>query len=169
MTTVQAVHSYGQPFKHVIDFLLFPKCLLYRFSWFPIVLHLFYLPINLEPLGIIINLQSIIVIYKIYQSLILTASLVKFQSNCCLSKCRGSPTSTISTSTNFRAIGIERSLDHLLTRGCTRIYIHNGCFDAYEAKVNKDIYQYQEKVKLTSQFRRFLKFFNGLLEFPSFP
>ena len=107
MTTVQAVHSYGQPFKHVIDFLLFPKCLLYRFSWFPIVLHLFYLPINLEPLGIIINLQSIIVIYKIYQSLILTASLVKFQSNCCLSKCRGSPTSTISTSTNFIAIGMK--------------------------------------------------------------
>ena len=45
----------------------------------------------------------------------------------------------------------------------------NGCFDAYEVKVNKDIFKYQEKVKLISQFQRFLKFFNGLLEFSSFP
>ena len=45
----------------------------------------------------------------------------------------------------------------------------NGCFDAYEVKVNKDIFQYQEKVKLIAQFQRFFKFFNGLLEFASLP
>ena len=43
--------------------------------------------------------------------------------------------------------------------------IPNGCFDAYEVKVNKDIF----KVKLISQFQRFFLFFNGLLEFASFP
>ena len=47
--------------------------------------------------------------------------------------------------------------------------IPNGCFDAYEVKVNKDIFKYQEKVKLISQFQRFFLFFNGLLEFASFP
>ena len=31
-----------------------------------------------------------------------------------------------------------------------RIHIPNGCFDAYEVKVNKDIFKYQEKVKLIS-------------------
>ena len=46
--------------------------------------------------------------------------------------------------------------------------IPNGCVDAYEVKVNKDIFKYQEKVKLISQFQRFLSFFNGLLEFASF-
>ena len=48
-------------------------------------------------------------------------------------------------------------------------HIPNGCFDAYEVKVNKDIFEYQEKVKLISQFRRFFKFFNGSLEFALFP
>ena len=47
--------------------------------------------------------------------------------------------------------------------------IPNGCFDAYEVKVNKDIFKYQETVKLTYLFQRFLKIFNGLLEFASFP
>ena len=32
------------------------------------------------------------------------------------------------------------------------LYIPNGCLDAYEVKVNKDIFKYQEKVKLISQF-----------------
>ena len=45
----------------------------------------------------------------------------------------------------------------------------NGCFDAYEVKVNKGIFKYKEKVKLISQFQRFFLFFNGLLEFASFP
>ena len=48
-------------------------------------------------------------------------------------------------------------------------HIPNGCYDAYEVKVNKDIFKYQEKVKLISQFQRFFLFFNGLLEFASFP
>ena len=37
--------------------------------------------------------------------------------------------------------------------------------DAYEVKVNIDIFKYQEEVKLISQFQRFFKFFDGLLEF----
>ena len=37
--------------------------------------------------------------------------------------------------------------------------ISNGCFDAYEVKVNKDIFKYQEKVKLISQFQRFFFIF----------
>ena len=41
--------------------------------------------------------------------------------------------------------------------------------DAYEVKVNMDIFKYQEKVKLISQFQRFFSFFNGLLEFASLP
>ena len=41
--------------------------------------------------------------------------------------------------------------------------IPNGRFDAYEVKVNKDIFKYQEKVKLISQFQRFSKIFNCLL------
>ena len=40
---------------------------------------------------------------------------------------------------------------------------------AYEVKVDIDIFQYQEKVKLISQFQRFFLFFNGVLEFASFP
>ena len=47
--------------------------------------------------------------------------------------------------------------------------IPNGCFDAYDVKVNKDIFQCQEKVKLISQFQRCFKFFNELLVFASFP
>ena len=47
--------------------------------------------------------------------------------------------------------------------------IPNGCLDAYEVKVNIDIFKYQEKVKLISQFQRFFSFFNGLLEFASLP
>ena len=43
------------------------------------------------------------------------------------------------------------------------LHIPNGCFDAYEVKVNKDIFQYQEKVKLITQFQRFILFFNGFL------
>ena len=31
-------------------------------------------------------------------------------------------------------------------------FIPNGCFDAYEVKVNQDIFKYQEKVKLISHF-----------------
>ena len=49
------------------------------------------------------------------------------------------------------------------------LYIPNGCFDAYEVKVNKDICKYQEKVKLVSRFQIYFLFFNGLLEFTSFP
>ena len=45
--------------------------------------------------------------------------------------------------------------------------IPNGCFDAYEVKVNKDIFKYHEKVKLISQFQSLFLFFNGLLEFAS--
>ena len=40
--------------------------------------------------------------------------------------------------------------------------IPNGCLDAYEVKVNIDIFKYQEKVKLISQFQRFFTFSNGL-------
>ena len=47
--------------------------------------------------------------------------------------------------------------------------IPNGCFDAYEAKVNKGIFKYQEKVKLVSRFQIYFLFFNGLLKFTSFP
>ena len=47
--------------------------------------------------------------------------------------------------------------------------IPNGCFNAYEVKVNKDIFKYQEKVKLTYLFQRFFKIFTGLLEFASLP
>ena len=36
--------------------------------------------------------------------------------------------------------------------------IPNGCLDAYEVKVNIDIFKYQEKVKLISQFQRFFHF-----------
>ena len=43
------------------------------------------------------------------------------------------------------------------------LVIPNGCLDAYEVKVDIDIFQYQEKVKLISQFQRFFSFFNGLL------
>ena len=53
-------------------------------------------------------------------------------------------------------------------RGVIQI-IPNGCFHAYEVKVNKDMFKYQEKVKLIYQFQRFFKIFNGLLEFASFP
>ena len=37
--------------------------------------------------------------------------------------------------------------------------IPNGCLDAYEVKVNIDIFKYQEKVKLISQFQRFFFIF----------
>ena len=47
--------------------------------------------------------------------------------------------------------------------------IPNGCLDAYEVKVKKDIFKYQENVKLISQFQRFFSFFNGLLELASLP
>ena len=33
------------------------------------------------------------------------------------------------------------------------INIPNGCFDDYEVKINRDIFKYQEKVKLISQFQ----------------
>ena len=49
------------------------------------------------------------------------------------------------------------------------LFIPNGCLDAYEVKVNIDIFKYQEKIKLISQFQRFFSFFNGLLEFASLP
>ena len=52
---------------------------------------------------------------------------------------------------------------------CMIIGIPNGCLDAYEVKVNIDIFKYQEKVKPISQFQRFFKFFNGLLEFSLLP
>ena len=38
-----------------------------------------------------------------------------------------------------------------------------------DSRVNINISKYQEKVKLISQFQRFLKNFDGLLEFDSFP
>ena len=41
--------------------------------------------------------------------------------------------------------------------------------DAYEVKVNIDIFKYQEKAKVISQFHRFFSFFNSLLEFASLP
>ena len=44
-----------------------------------------------------------------------------------------------------------------------RLCIPNGCLDAYEVKVDIDIFQYQEKVKPISQFQIFFSFFNGLL------
>ena len=47
--------------------------------------------------------------------------------------------------------------------------IPNGCFDAYEVKVNKGIFKYQEKVKLVSRFQIYFLFFNGLFKFTSFP
>ena len=34
-------------------------------------------------------------------------------------------------------------------------FIPNGCLDAYEVKVNIDIFKYQENVKLVSQFQIF--------------
>ena len=37
-------------------------------------------------------------------------------------------------------------------------FIPNGCLDAYEVKVNIDIFKYQENVKLISQFQRFFHF-----------
>ena len=49
------------------------------------------------------------------------------------------------------------------------VVIPNGCLDAYEYKVNIDIFKYQEKVKLISQFQRFFSFFSGLLEVVSLP
>ena len=36
--------------------------------------------------------------------------------------------------------------------------VPNGCLDAYEVNVNIDIFKYQEKVKLISQFQRFFHF-----------
>ena len=36
-------------------------------------------------------------------------------------------------------------------------YIPEGCMDAYEVKVKIDIFKYQEKVKLISQFQRFFQ------------
>ena len=47
--------------------------------------------------------------------------------------------------------------------------IPNGCVDAYEVKVNKGIFKYQEKVKLVSRFQIYFLFFNGLFKFTSFP
>ena len=41
------------------------------------------------------------------------------------------------------------------------LYIPNGCLDAYEVKVSIDIFKYQEKVKLISQFQGFFTFSNG--------
>ena len=35
-----------------------------------------------------------------------------------------------------------------------------GCLDAYEVKVNTDIFKYQEKVKVISQFQRFFFHFS---------
>ena len=49
------------------------------------------------------------------------------------------------------------------------LYIPNGCLDAYEVKLDLDIFQYQEKVKPISQFQIFLSFFNGLILFASLP
>ena len=52
-------------------------------------------------------------------------------------------------------------LVHIAEKGLTQWDFHigqpipNGCFDAYEVKVNKDIFQYQEKVNLISLLQRF--------------
>ena len=75
-------------------------------------------------------------------------------------------TKRVNLKTYICTIGEKTLMHHIITK---RIYIPNGCFDAYEVKVNKDIFKYQEKVKLISQFQRFFLFFNGLLEFASFP
>ena len=56
-----------------------------------------------------------------------------------------------------------------ILKGNLDLIIPNGCLDAYEVKVNIDIFKYQEKVKLISQFQRFFSFFDGLLEFASLP
>ena len=66
-----------------------------------------------------------------------------------------------------RLLSARLRIYSLISRGLN--LIPNGWFDAYEVKVNKDIFQYQEKVKLISQFQRFFSFFNGLLEFASLP
>ena len=47
--------------------------------------------------------------------------------------------------------------------------IPNGCLDAYIVKVNMDIFKYQEKAKLISQFQRNFSFFNSSWEFASLP
>ena len=75
----------------------------------------------------------------------------------------------ISSLKNLEAKGKKENLDFNSSKSGMRFIIPNGCFDAYEVKVNKDIFKYQEKVKLVSQFQRFIVFFNGLLEFASFP
>ena len=41
--------------------------------------------------------------------------------------------------------------------------IPNGYLDAYEVKVNIDIFKYHEKVKLISQFQRFFFIFQWLI------
>ena len=70
----------------------------------------------------------------------------------------------------YRKVANMRKKSPKLTKvHCLQLYIPNGCFEAYEVKVNKDIFKYPEKVKLISQFQRFLTNFNGFLEFASFP
>ena len=49
------------------------------------------------------------------------------------------------------------------------LLIPNGCFDAYEVKVNKDIFTYiSGKGKTNLSIPEIFSFFNGLLEFTSF-
>ena len=64
-------------------------------------------------------------------------------------------------------VTFRAKLDFLIKNTCLffKLYIPNGCFDAYEVKVNKGIFYYQE----INQFQWFKKNFNGLLEFASFP
>ena len=38
-----------------------------------------------------------------------------------------------------------------------------GCLDAYEVKVNTDIFKYQEKVKLISQYQSFFFIFQWII------
>ena len=64
-------------------------------------------------------------------------------------------------------IGVVRSA--IVNHEMLGIHIPNGCLDAYEVKLNIDIFKYQETVKLISQFQRFFSFFNGFLEFASLP
>ena len=62
----------------------------------------------------------------------------------------------------LRIFLIQTRLWPMRKKFCWLQHIPNGCLDAYEVKVNIDIFKYQEQVKLISLFQRFFSFFNGL-------
>ena len=49
------------------------------------------------------------------------------------------------------------------------LHIPNGWLDAYEVKVNIDIFKYQEKGETNLSIPEIFSFFNSLLEFASLP